>query len=109
MGLWWNLVYTTDLKSVAHQGLRVQISPAPPFKNMKPLSKTSKYLKNKKKAKEILLNTVITSSKIEGVNLTKKDLYKQSLKRPKNFEKLSPREQWGIDKELGILDWDGEK
>lgn len=27
--------------------------------------------------------------------------------RPKDFEELSPQEQWDIDKELGILDWDG--
>ena len=26
----------------------------------------------------------------------------------KEFEKLTPREQWEIDKELGILDWDGK-
>jgi hypothetical protein len=34
--------------------------------------------------------------------------WKQATKRPANYEKLSPREQWEIDKELGILDWDGE-
>jgi hypothetical protein len=27
--------------------------------------------------------------------------------RPANFNSLSPREQWEIDKRLGILDWDG--
>lgn len=27
--------------------------------------------------------------------------------RPKNFDSLSPREQWDVDKRLGILDWDG--
>lgn len=27
--------------------------------------------------------------------------------RPRDYEKLSGREQWGIDKQLGILDWDG--
>ncbi len=32
-----------------------------------------------------------------------------ALKRPKNFFKLTPREQWGIDKRLGILDWEGPK
>ena len=37
----------------------------------------------------------------------KSDMYKQSLKRPKNYKDLSPREQWEIDKKLGILDWDG--
>lgn len=29
----------------------------------------------------------------------------QALKRPKNFTSLSAREQWAIDKRLGILDW----
>jgi hypothetical protein len=33
-------------------------------------------------------------------------LYFLSLKRPDNYSQLSPREQWEIDKELGILDWD---
>jgi hypothetical protein len=28
--------------------------------------------------------------------------------RPKNYAKLSPREQWEIDDRLGILDWDGK-
>ncbi len=28
-----------------------------------------------------------------------------ALKRPKNYRKLSAREQWEIDKRLGILDW----
>jgi hypothetical protein len=28
--------------------------------------------------------------------------------RPADFEDLSAREQWEIDKELGILDWDGD-
>jgi hypothetical protein len=27
--------------------------------------------------------------------------------RPANFETLSARDQWAIDKKLGILDWDG--
>ena len=31
---------------------------------------------------------------------------KQALKRPKNYNKLTSREQWDIDKRLGILDWD---
>jgi len=29
-------------------------------------------------------------------------------KRSKNYDKLSPREQWEEDKRLGILDWDGK-
>jgi len=35
-------------------------------------------------------------------------MYEQAQKRPPNYEKLSPQEQWAIDKELGILDWDGK-
>lgn len=31
---------------------------------------------------------------------------KQALKRPDNYNNLSPREQWDIDKNLGILDWE---
>ncbi len=30
------------------------------------------------------------------------------LARPVNYEKLSPENQWTIDKRLGILDWDGK-
>ena len=30
----------------------------------------------------------------------------QALKRPVDYSQLSPRRQWEIDKELGILDWD---
>ena len=32
----------------------------------------------------------------------------RALMRPHNFDKLPPEEQWEIDKELGILDWDGK-
>jgi hypothetical protein len=28
--------------------------------------------------------------------------------RPKNYAKLSARDQWDIDKSLGLLDWDGK-
>jgi hypothetical protein len=30
----------------------------------------------------------------------------QALKRPRNYNQLSAREQWAIDDRLGILDWD---
>jgi hypothetical protein len=32
---------------------------------------------------------------------------RQAKRRPADFETLSPRAQWAIDKTLGILDWDG--
>jgi hypothetical protein len=31
---------------------------------------------------------------------------KQALKRPDNYNNLSSRQQWEIDKQLGILDWE---
>jgi hypothetical protein len=31
-----------------------------------------------------------------------------SKKRPKNYAKLTPEQQWEIDKKLGMLDWDGK-
>lgn len=34
-------------------------------------------------------------------------MFEESFKRPKNYLKLSARRQWEIDKELGILDWEG--
>jgi hypothetical protein len=33
----------------------------------------------------------------------------QALKRPLNYNELSPEEQWSIDKNLGILDWSPSK
>lgn len=40
--------------------------------------------------------------------MSEREMFEQSFKRPTNFFKLSPKEQWRIDKELGILDWWGE-
>jgi hypothetical protein len=30
-----------------------------------------------------------------------------STRRPANYAELSPRRQWEVDDDLGILDWDG--
>jgi hypothetical protein len=38
-----------------------------------------------------------------------KEMAKKAQERPTNYNKLSAREQWEIDKKLGILDWNGEK
>ena len=35
-------------------------------------------------------------------------MYQVSFQRPTNYFKLTSKEQWDIDKELGILDWTGE-
>lgn len=35
------------------------------------------------------------------------EMYKTSFKRPTNFFELSYEKQWKIDKDLGILDWNG--
>lgn len=40
--------------------------------------------------------------------MTEREMFEESFKRPKNFFKLPPDEQWAIDKRLGILDWMGE-
>lgn len=39
--------------------------------------------------------------------MTEKQMYEKSFQRPKNYFKLSDRDQWEIDKRLGILDWSG--
>ena len=39
--------------------------------------------------------------------MTQQDMFEAAFKRPKNFFKLSFERQWEIDKDLGILDWDG--
>jgi hypothetical protein len=40
--------------------------------------------------------------------VTEREKFEKSFQRPKNFFKLSSREQWEIDNNLGILDWRGE-
>lgn len=38
---------------------------------------------------------------------TEREMFEASFGRPKDYFKLSSREQWGIDYDLGILDWEG--
>jgi hypothetical protein len=40
--------------------------------------------------------------------MTEKEMFEKSFQRPHNFFKLSADEQYDIDKELGILDWQGK-
>lgn len=40
--------------------------------------------------------------------MTNDEMYEKSFQRPKCFFFLTAQEQWDIDKELGILDWDGQ-
>ncbi len=40
--------------------------------------------------------------------MTEREMFEKSFQRPKNYFKLSAQEQWAIDKNLGILDWEGE-
>jgi len=39
--------------------------------------------------------------------MTSREAFERSFGRPRNFLQLSAEDQWRIDKELGILDWDG--
>ena len=39
--------------------------------------------------------------------MTQRDMFEKSFQRPKDYFKLTPKRQWEIDSELGILDWDG--
>lgn len=39
--------------------------------------------------------------------LTQEEMAERAKLRPDNFGDLSPKEQWNIDKSLGILDWNG--
>ena len=41
--------------------------------------------------------------------MTNQEMFEESFKRPSNYFKLLPQEQWRIDQELGILDWEGSK
>lgn len=40
--------------------------------------------------------------------MTQREMFEKSFQRPSNYFKLSGAVQWNIDKELGILDWDGD-
>lgn len=40
--------------------------------------------------------------------MSEREMFEKSFQRPSNFFKLSARRQYEIDKELGILDWNGE-
>jgi len=39
--------------------------------------------------------------------MNEREMFEKSFERPRNFLSLSPKEQWDIDKSLGILDWVG--
>ena len=40
--------------------------------------------------------------------MDEREMFELSFKRPRNYISLSPKEQWAIDRDLGILDWKGE-
>ena len=40
--------------------------------------------------------------------MNEKEMFEKSFSRPKDYFKLSPRRQWEIDENLGILDWIGD-
>lgn len=39
--------------------------------------------------------------------MTEREMFEASFRRPSNYFKLRPTEQWDIDASLGILDWEG--
>jgi len=39
--------------------------------------------------------------------MTEKEMFERSFCRPRDYFQLSGKEQWEIDKSLGILDWGG--
>lgn len=39
--------------------------------------------------------------------MTEREMFEKSFQRPQNYFKLPSAEQWRIDAELGILDWNG--
>jgi hypothetical protein len=41
--------------------------------------------------------------------MSEREMFEKSFERPKNYFKLTPRRQWEIDEELGILDWMGKE
>lgn len=39
--------------------------------------------------------------------MNEKEMFERSFQRPTDYFKLSSQKQWDIDKQLGILDWEG--
>lgn len=39
--------------------------------------------------------------------MTNHEMFEKSFERPSNYFRLSSDRQWKIDKDLGILDWEG--
>lgn len=39
--------------------------------------------------------------------MNEREMFEKSFERPSNYFKLTPRRQWEIDENLGILDWMG--
>jgi len=39
--------------------------------------------------------------------MNEREMFEMSFQRPTNYFKLTPERQWEIDKDLGILDWEG--
>lgn len=37
------------------------------------------------------------------------EMIEKALKRPRNHFELTERERWKIDRDLGLLDWEGPK
>jgi len=40
--------------------------------------------------------------------MSEREMFEKSFQRPSNYFKLSEERQWEIDKNLEILDWDGD-
>jgi len=40
--------------------------------------------------------------------MNEREMFEKSFERPSNYFNLSERQQWDIDKKLGITDWYGE-
>lgn len=41
--------------------------------------------------------------------MTEREMFKKSFERPRNYFKLSPSQQYDIDRRLGILNWRGDE
>ena len=39
--------------------------------------------------------------------MTQEEIFEESFKRPHNYFTLPAKDQWSIDRMLGILDWEG--
>ena len=82
----------------------VQLSPAERLEVFKRYCSICGHYKGDHDCKDCHIAKLLYAGDI----LTQEEMSHQAKKRPANYYNLTSAQQWAIDKELGILDWDGD-